>query len=127
MKPGAPSIVLIFLFGLALAGCSTFIERGITQEPPEGPVPNVVGKPFETACNTLQDKNYSVAYTPTQQAVERGDPVRVLSQSPEAGKEAGPSEERPAGVVKLRLSGPPPEDAFEPEGACLPYNAVTIG
>lgn len=126
MKVRASVAGLVIVSSTLLAGCSPFIGQGAAQKPPEGPVPNVVGKQFEAACKTLRDKNYLVAYSPTR-VVERGDPVRVLSQSPKAGEDAGPSESRQAGVVKLRLSGAPPEDAFDSDGACLRYNEMTIG
>jgi len=132
MKRTAFAVVLA-ASGVLLAGCSAsggeaegYTIESFPREPPEGPVPGVVGEPFVQACETLQGRGYLVGYSPTR-VVEGGGPVRVVSQDPRAGREAGPSEARQAGVVKLRLSGPPPEGAFTPEGACLSYDEVTLG
>lgn len=126
MTVRASVTMLVVVCSILLAGCSTFTGQGIEQKPPEGPVPNVVGEQFEAACRTLTGKNYLVAYSPTR-VLERGAPVRVLSQNPKPGEDAEPSEGRQAGVVQLRLSGAPPKSAFNSDGECLRYNETTIG
>lgn len=130
---GTVLVAVLAASGVLPAGCSAsggetegYTIESFPRKPPEGPVPGVVGEPFARACETLQGRGYLVDYSPTR-VVEGGGPVRVVSQDPRAGREAGPSEARQAGVVKLGLSGPPPEDAFTPEGACLRYDEVTIG
>lgn len=117
MKGAAATIFFAAAAFLWLGACAPEAD---VPEPPEGPVPDVVGQPFAEACRILQESGYFARPEP-RAAAEGREPVRVTAQEPAAGEETGR-----LGIVEVTLSGSPSEQAFSPEGPCAIYNEVTL-